>query len=1003
MSLRQLLLLLLVALAGCTGDGGTTAVGQPDSSKDLAASPDDGRPGIETTTFDSDTLSVDLGGEELRFPPEIVEGCGPGEGCFQEKCAGNQDCQSSWCVEHMGEGVCTVTCTEECPQGWACRQVSDGGPDVFYICVSSFANLCKPCVSSDNCKSPGGAEDVCVDYGAEGSFCGGKCEEGADCPWGFLCLDAVTVDGIATRQCVAEAGVCPCTNKSVELALWSECAVENEFGKCAGKRVCTDAGLSDCDAAMPAEEQCNGLDDNCDGDTDEALFVEGEYVNLCDDGNDCTKDACKGEGGCEHTPLDGGECADGDACTAADHCAQGTCVGLPVVCDDDNPCTDDYCDGIGGCLAEFNAEPCDDSDPCTVGDTCKQGQCSGFSVDCDCLDDQDCQALDDDDKCNGVLFCDKSKTPYRCRTVEGSTVDCSAIVPEDPICQTVVCQPESGKCAVLPAHEGYACDDGSACTLGDKCGGGVCVPGPAQKCADGNPCTDDSCDTAAGCVHVLNNSPCNDGNPCTIGDVCEQGKCSTSGLLTCDDSNPCTKDSCDSSVGCLHEPAAGACNDGNECTVNDVCTGGQCKSKEMLVCDDSNECTTDTCLPIGGCSFKLNQAPCDDGNVCTTGDHCHLGDCISSGVLACNDKNPCTDDSCNPETGCSFAPNSGKCNDESVCTSNDHCLSGMCVPGATLDCNDDNFCTADSCDPKLGCQHGNIDAACDDGDACTQGETCSGGKCGSGNAVSCDDGNPCTDDECKPPFGCFHVANGVACDDGDACSTGDTCAGGKCKAGALVECDDGNVCTANSCDKTVGCVFTPAAGGCDDGNKCTENDHCEGGGCKSTQQTVCNDSKECTTDSCDPKTGCVFTPVADGTPCGQQDWKCKAGQCVQPQPCVGGWFYEGRCWYSGPVMSQNNCPSCGVICAGHGGCNQTVINQAGLDQSCKACKATACPNCGCQDGPGNVSAHEAAPIFYGSMCEYTDHPNYPPLCDVVHYCNSEVWGKKRLCPCNEVP
>ena len=53
-----------------------------------------------------------------------------------------------------------------------------------------------------------------------------------------------------------------------------------------GWRVCGKAGLSECDAATPAEETCDGSDNDCDG------FVDGP--NLCDDGEECTKDECKG-------------------------------------------------------------------------------------------------------------------------------------------------------------------------------------------------------------------------------------------------------------------------------------------------------------------------------------------------------------------------------------------------------------------------------------------------------------------------------------------------------------------------------------------------------------------------------------------------------------------------------------------------------------------------------------------------------------------------------------
>jgi hypothetical protein len=396
-------------------------------------------PGEESAVVDAVEDAVELPApevapedvQELSADLELTPACEPGTGCFLDKCQSNDECQSGWCVEHLGDGVCTQTCVEECPPGWDCRQIADANPDLVYACVSVYANLCRPCQASTECKSVGGAEDVCVSYGSEGSFCGGKCEATLECPWGFSCKKVQSVDGIETLQCVADAGVCPCTQKSVDLALWTPCAASNEHGTCEGKRVCTGEGLTDCDAGVPAGESCNGLDDDCDGEVDEAPSVEGQYVNLCDDGNECTKDACKGEAGCENLALDEGECKDGDVCTVGDHCAAGECIGLPSVCDDNDPCTDDSCDGLGGCKAEFNTAKCDDGDPCTVADQCEQGVCAGVAVDCDCTVDTDCAALDDGDVCNGVLFCDTTGVPFGCAEVPGSVVSCPEATGKD--------------------------------------------------------------------------------------------------------------------------------------------------------------------------------------------------------------------------------------------------------------------------------------------------------------------------------------------------------------------------------------------------------------------------------------------------------------------------------------------------------------------------------------------------------------------------------------------
>ena len=47
---------------------------------------------------------------------------------------------------------------------------------------------------------------------------------------------------------------------------------------------------------------------------------------------------------------------------------------------------------------------------------------------------------------------------------------------------------------------------------------------------------------------------------------------------------------------------------------------------------------------------------CNDGNACTAGDICSLGECLAPFAVNCDDANDCTDDSCDPATGCVHAP-----------------------------------------------------------------------------------------------------------------------------------------------------------------------------------------------------------------------------------------------------------------------------------------------------------------------------------------------------------
>ena len=707
-------------------------------------------------------------------------GCLPGDGCFLDGCLDNSQCLSGWCVDHMGEGVCSMTCQEECPPGWSCKLLAGSGVDPIYICVSDYSNLCRPCAGPADCESVG-AEDACLDYALEGSFCGGACLDSDDCPWGFSCVEAETIVGVKLKQCVADAGVCPCTDRSVALGLWTPCSQTNQWGTCSGKRVCEDGGLADCDSAIPAQEACNGLDDDCDSDIDEPYDVSVDPpVGICDDGNQCTKDLCLGAAGCSLEALDGEECKDGDPCTAADYCQQGVCAGDPVICEDGNECTDDQCTETGGCDHVPNHELCDDGDPCTVADMCDGGSCAGTPVTCDCMDDQDCAILEDDDVCNGTLFCDQEAFPYSCSVVPGSVIACPEPEGLDAICQQPHCAPDSGTCSFVPAHEGYPCDDSDLCTVASQCLNGACAMGVTVDCSDGDPCTDDACDPQTGCHKAPNTAMCNDGNACTTGDVCANGECTYVGLVECNDEDVCTSDSCNPQTGCSYLLNEAPCDDGNPCTAGDVCGGGECAGFALVDCGDGNPCTDDWCDPEQGCLHGANTADCDDNNACTLNDHCAQGKCGYGSLLNCNDSNVCTNDLCNPESGCQQLVNQAPCEDGDACTILDYCAAGNCLPGAALNCNDGNLCTDDACDPDLGCLHTVNDAPCQDGSVCTVDDHCADGACQGGGELNCADGNPCTTDGCSDATGCYFEPNELPCDDGNMCTESDLCGVGQC-------------------------------------------------------------------------------------------------------------------------------------------------------------------------------------------------------------------------------
>ncbi|MGH7802250.1 MAG: hypothetical protein ACREOW_16765 [Thermodesulfobacteriota bacterium] len=208
-----------------------------------------------------------------------------------------------------------------------------------------------------------------------------------------------------------------------------------------------------------------------------------------------------------------------------------------------------------------------------------------------------------------------------------------------------------------------------------------------------------------------------------------------------------------------------------------------------------------------------SDAVCEDGIACTD-DSCDTGTGVCQHKpVTCDDENECTDDSCDPETGeCVNTENTNSCEDGDTCTTGDICSDGECTPGTTMNCDDNNDCTNDSCDPISGaCSNVNENTnTCDDGNICTDGDKCINGICRGKQPINkCDDGNVCTDDSCDPDVegGCVHTNNSAPCDDRNVCTSGETCSNGNCVPGpGAINCKDDDPCTNDSCDPTTGCV-----------------------------------------------------------------------------------------------------------------------------------------------------------------------------------------------------
>jgi hypothetical protein len=393
-----LALAMFVAVGAC---GDSKPAGGVDVLVDSGPGGDQG--GVDVV---ADLPVADVG--VLELPPADAdpdtgdgEGC---EGCFGSPCESNTDCFSGWCVDGPTGGTCTKLCEAACPTDWACKGVSSGG-DPQFICIWVHQPYCRPCRADGDCGHPlaSGFANRCVERpDGSGSYCATECQAEGSCPTGATCGEP---PGGGDPRCLPTSGQCECAAQHIEAGASTDCYVDNAFGTCTGSRACTVGGLSACSAATPAEELCNGEDDDCDGATDEPYDLGGESAFVSETGVELALGASCSEGACGSGVVVCGADEVSVVCT-------GTGAGTSEICNG----KDDDCDGFtdedfkaGGSVTLADL---DGTTGLVLGDACGVGACAGGEVVCaasavalGCSTHGAAAAevcnLDDDD-CNGV-------------------------------------------------------------------------------------------------------------------------------------------------------------------------------------------------------------------------------------------------------------------------------------------------------------------------------------------------------------------------------------------------------------------------------------------------------------------------------------------------------------------------------------------------------------------------------------------------------------------------
>ncbi|MFT7622200.1 MAG: hypothetical protein ACI9WU_001368 [Myxococcota bacterium] len=968
-------------LAGCGDDPAAAAgtAGVIDTASDVSV--------VDTPTPLGEVVIVDLGptpGEtgtatdvdDDDVAPEVFV-----------PCTGPEDCESELCVLTRDGQKCTTTCITECPDGFACQLLSTGDTDAKTVCVPQALSLCFPCVTDADCATVPGAATTfggarcLLDDNGEGS-CGAECTNDSDCPGGFSC-ESLTEGEETFTQCVPDDGACECTTLAVQSGASAPCSATGDAGVCAGARTCNELGPAICDAAVPADETCNGLDDDCDGTADEELapvaalkqggvclgamqscaggdgWLEPEYSNIA--AWEAIETQCDGK----DNDCDGNADNTLDPPPAAKQ--EGVCAGSLKLCAGANGWLEPAFGGIAG--YEF-----------------QETQCDGLDNDCDGLTDEDLDAPLADNQAG--VCADAVKTcGGTAGWLEPDYATVSNYEADETQCDELDndCDQATDEAFGAGGTVTFSLVGGGEAVKGDVCGVGTCTGGTVICGSDKLTL---ACSTSGDAGFDVCDGQDNDCNPATLdgqgdpavgivcdgddSDLCKLGTTSCEGgNVVCIETGPALVEVCDGQDNDCNpatpdgnaDPGLNAACDGAD---EDLCEEGLTVcSPEGLVCSDANDPDPEICdnldndcnpaTPDGSADPNVGK-PCDgiDADLCSEG----LRVC-QGGTLECDDPNEANpelcdglDNDCNPDTVDGVGdPQLGTACDG---VDADLCDEGLkfCTAGA-LACNDPNDVDSETCDG----QDNDCNPATPDGSADPQlGTTCDGAdtdlckegtrSCGGGvlvcdeaadNALDICDGQ---DNDCNPatPDGANDPLLDAPCDgiDADLCTEGNQI----CVLGSL-QCDDTNDADPDVCDGEDNDCNGATPDGSGDGTvgqPCdgTDADLClQGQTVCQTAQVVCNDPNDANPDVCDGQDNDCNPSTPDGIHDPQNGDACDGADAD--------WCAEG----------QLLCTSGGLICNDLNDLNPELCD--GLDNDCN---------------PTTVDGQDEAAL--GDACDGTD-------------------------------